>query len=162
MISRVVQQQTEFSKDLEQKFIAGTPNVADLVGLAAACDYLSNLGMDQVLEHDQILVDYALSQLQELPFIKLVGPVKSHLELQQPIRVGSVAFVHQQIPAHDVAQILDSQGIAVRSGHHCCMPLYTHFDWDGTIRASFNVYNSKQDVDALIEGLNKVNQVFNL
>ena len=157
MIDSVFQQSTNFNRNLKQKFIAGTPNVAGLVGLAAACDYLSNLGMHQVLKHDQTLVNYALRELLELSFIKLVGPVKA-----QPIRVGSVAFIHQQVPAHDVAQVLDSRGIAVRSGHHCCMPLHTYFDWDGTVRVSFSVYNAKQDVDALIEALNKVNQIFNL
>ncbi|NCN23916.1 MAG: aminotransferase class V-fold PLP-dependent enzyme, partial [Candidatus Pacebacteria bacterium] len=90
----------------------------------------------------------------DLPEITVVGPRSN--------RVGSVAFLHNKVHAHDVAQILDSQNIAVRSGHHCTMPLHTEFSWPATVRASFNVYNTTDDIDALISGLEKVKTVFKI
>jgi cysteine desulfurase/selenocysteine lyase len=108
--------------------------------------------MENVEQHDRELVAYALEKLATIPEIDRIGPTTN--------RLGSVAFVHKNVHAHDVAQILDSQGIAVRSGHHCTMPLHQKFNWQATVRASFQVYNSKQDADALVAGLAKVKQVF--
>lgn len=152
MISEVYADHTTFSEDLCERYVAGTPDVASTVGLAAACDYLSNIGMSHVQQHDQELVTYTLSQLSQVPEVTLVGPHTN--------RVGSVAFTYHGVHAHDVAQILDSQGIAVRSGHHCTMPLHQHFKWQATIRASFQVYNSKHEIDQLVTALAKVQQVF--
>ncbi len=151
MISAVQQQKTEFHSDLQERFIAGTPDVASAIGLAEACRYLDSLTMEAVLEHDQELVQYALNKISKLKKIELVGPTKD--------RVGSVAFMHQQIHPHDVAQVLDNEAVAVRSGHHCCMPLHQHYDWPATIRASFSVYNTKNDLDRLIKALKKVEQI---
>ena len=112
MINEVHTNETKFNEDLSERFIAGTPDVASAVGLAAACKYLKNLGMDAVEQHDRELVNYALKALKELEAsgeLKVVGPVED--------RVGSVAFIHKFVHAHDVAQILDSIGVAVRSGH---------------------------------------------
>lgn len=157
MIDEVHQGHTLFHPDSEERFLAGTPDVASASGLAEACRYLTQLDMTTVKEHDQKLVQYAYQQLQMLPEIQLVGPNP----LENPeTRIGSVAFLYQGIHAHDVAQILDSQGIAVRSGHHCCMPLHKAMGWQATVRASFQVYNTRDDVDRLVEGLGKVKKVF--
>ena len=159
MIFSVLTEETEFNPDLAERFTAGTPDVASAVGLAAACDYLKKLGMRKVEQHDRELVSYALEKLQQFPEIKIIGPTKS-LSQQSLDRLGSVAFIHQAAHAHDVSQILDSEGVAVRSGHHCTMPLHNHFKWQATTRASFQVYNSKNEIDVLVRGLEKVRQVF--
>lgn len=152
MIDTVTPEKTEFNPDLADRFTAGTPDVASLVGLASACEYLNELGMENVEKHDQELVAYALAKLAQIPEIKMVGP--------QTNRLGSVAFIYQGVHAHDVAQILDSVGVAVRSGHHCCMPLHLQFGWQATVRASFQVYSTQEDIDQLVVGLAKVKKVF--
>lgn len=154
MIAEVYPQHTTFHPDIVERFTAGTPDVAGAVGLAAACNYLTDIGMQQVLEHDQELVAYALEKLAEVPEVTIVGP----REASQ--RAGSVAFMYEGVHAHDVAQVLDSQNIAVRSGHHCTMPLHLSNNWTATVRASFQVYNTKADIDALVAGIAKVKQVF--
>lgn len=153
MISEVHRTHTIFNEDLCERYIAGTPDVASTVGLAAACDYLDKLGMQNVADHDQELVAYALERLATVPEVTIIGPATD--------RVGSVAFTYQGVHAHDVAQILDSEGIAVRSGHHCTMPLHEHFQWQATTRMSFQVYNSTADIDQLVTTLAKVKQIFN-
>jgi cysteine desulfurase/selenocysteine lyase len=115
--------------------------------------------MDAVLEHDQKLVQYALEKLAKIPQVKLVGPTQA-LTDKKLDRVGSVSFIYEGVHAHDVAQILDSEGIAVRSGHHCTMPLHESSGWQATIRVSFQIYNSTEDVDALVAALAKVQKVF--
>ncbi len=154
MINEVTKEKTTFAEDLEERFTAGTPDVAGLAGWAAACEYLGKMGMHTLQEYDQTLVEHALRRLREIPQIKIVGP------LSATQRVGSVAFLYKGVHAHDVGQILDSEGIAVRSGHHCTMPLHTKFEWQATVRASFQLYNTSEDIDALIEGLKKVQKVF--
>ena len=139
---------------LPDRFDAGTPNVAGAVGLAAAVDYLEGIGMDEVERHGRDLVGYALEKLSKVDEVIVVGPRDSEK------RLGSVAFVYKGVHAHDVAQVLDSEGIAVRSGHHCTMPLHEKFKWIATTRASFGVYNDKGDVDKLARGLGKVREVF--
>ncbi|MBU1967209.1 SufS family cysteine desulfurase [Patescibacteria group bacterium] len=160
MIFSVLPAQTEFNPDLAERFVAGTPDVASVVGLAAACEYLYQLDIRKIEQHDRELVLYALEKLQQIPEIKIIGPVKSLQTGQQLDRLGSVAFLHQAVHAHDVAQILDSEGIAVRSGHHCTMPLHNYFGWQATTRVSFQVYTSKNDIDSLVRGLEKIKQVF--
>ncbi len=152
MIAEVSEQKTLFHEDITERFTAGTPDVASAVGLAAACEYLQNIGMQKVFEHDQELVKYALSRLAQLPQIEIVGP--------QEKRVGSVSFIYKGVHAHDVAQVLDSEGVAVRSGHHCTMPLHTACNWIATVRASFQVYTDISDIDALVLALKKVANVF--
>lgn len=158
MIAEVHTSHTNFHEDLSERFIAGTPDVASIAGLAAACDYLSELGMVNVLEHDLELVQYALEELSKVENIKIVGPIKAGTK-DNPLRVGSVSFLYKGVHAHDVAQVLDSQAVAVRSGHHCTMPLHTSQDWIATTRASFQVYNSFEDIDALVAALKKVQEV---
>lgn len=154
MIATVDRSTTTFAESQADRFTAGTPDVAGLVGLAAACEYLQGLRMSEVEAHDAQLVSYALERLQTVPGLSIVGP-------QDPSqRVGSVACIYSSVHAHDVAQVLDSEGVAVRSGHHCTMPLHTHFQWQATIRASFQVYNTVQDIDALVTAFAKVQQIF--
>lgn len=152
MISEVHESHTNFHDDLSERFVAGTPDVASAVGLATACEYLKNFGMDEVLKHDQELVQYTLKKLAKVEGLEIVGP-------QDKTRIGSVSFLIKGVHAHDVAQVLDSEGIAVRSGHHCTMPLHSAAGWVATTRVSFQVYNTKEDVDVLIEGLKKVREV---
>ncbi len=157
MINTVSLIETDFAEDIEERFTAGTPDVAGLIGWAAACKYLQKIGMSELLKHDQSLVNYAVSELKKLPQVKIVGIVDSEKLID---RVGSVAFIYEGVHAHDVGQILDSEGVAVRSGHHCTMPLHTKFGWPATVRVSFQLYNSQEDIDALILALQKVAKVF--
>lgn len=159
MIDSVSEQETLFHQDPVERFTAGTPDVATAVGMAAACKFLSNLGMSHVEEHDRSLVGYAVKKLSEVKEVSLIGP----LEVEQGEdldRLGSVAFTFNGVHAHDVAQILDSQGVAVRSGHHCTMPLHQKFGWQATVRSSFQVYNSTDEIDMLISALEKVKKTF--
>lgn len=158
MIATVDRENTVFAESLADRFTAGTPDVASIVGLAAACQYLKKLGMDNIEEQDRKLTEYAVNHLRTIPELHLIGPV--NVQNGELDRVGSVAFMYDQVHAHDVAQVLDSEGIAVRSGHHCTMPLHTQFNWQATVRISFQVYNSKKDVDALIAALEKVKYIF--
>ncbi|MEK7458575.1 MAG: SufS family cysteine desulfurase [Patescibacteria group bacterium] len=153
MIDSVSIEETTFA-ELPDQFIAGTPDVASTVGLAAACKYLNMVGMKEVFYHDQKLVAYALKKLSTIKNVKIVGP------LNGKNRCGSVAFLYNGVHAHDVAQILDSEGVAVRSGHHCTMPLHTKFGWVATTRASFNVYSTEQEIDVFVQALQKVKVVF--
>lgn len=153
MINEVSIEHTTFA-DIPDRFIAGTPDVAGAVGLAAACEYLKNLGMKDVFEHDQELVAYALEKLAAIPQVTIIGPLDSKQ------RCGSVAFVYKGVHAHDVAQILDSEGVAVRSGHHCTMPLHMKFAWTASTRLSFNVYSTKEEIDRCVTALQKVREVF--
>lgn len=137
-----------------EKFEAGTPNVAGAVGLMNAVQYLEKLGLDNVRVHDTQMVEYCLSALKKLSFIKIIGSLDSN------IRSGSVSFEYRGVHAHDVATILDSEGVAVRSGHHCTMPLHNYMNVVASIRASFNVYTTKDDIDKLAHALEKVKEVF--
>jgi cysteine desulfurase/selenocysteine lyase len=160
MISSVHQQETTFHEDPRERFLAGTPDVASAVGLATACAYLTNLGAEAVAAHDRVLVRYAYDSLQQLPQLQLLGPVPETISDESPTRAGSVAFLYQGVHAHDVSQVLDSEGIAVRSGHHCTMPLHEHFKWQATTRVSFQVYNTREEIDQLVGALARVAKVF--
>ncbi|KKU45479.1 MAG: Cysteine desulfurase [Microgenomates group bacterium GW2011_GWA2_46_7] len=140
--------------DVPEKFEAGTPNVAGAVGLASAIDYLEQLGMEAVREHDKEIVGYSLELLAQLPNIKILG---TH---DKSTRSGSVSFEYMGVHAHDAATILDSEGVAVRSGHHCTMPLHNHLGVVASIRASFNVYTTKEDIDTLVTALGKIKTIF--
>jgi cysteine desulfurase/selenocysteine lyase len=141
--------------DLPWKFEAGTPDVGAAIGLGAAADYLADLGMDAVREHERDLVAYTLETLaSDVPGSELYGPPAD-------LRGGVVPFNLPGIHPHDVAQVLDRSGIAVRAGHHCTMPLHERLDLAATARASFNVYSTREDVDALAAGLLEVQRVFN-
>jgi cysteine desulfurase/selenocysteine lyase len=136
------------------KFEAGTPDVAAAIGLGVAADYLRGLGMGRVREHERELVHYTLDAFhRELPEVTLYGPSADE-------RGGVVAFNVPGVHPHDVAQVLDRFGIAVRAGHHCTMPLHERLDLAASARASFNVYSTLADVDALIDGLREVIRIF--
>ena len=155
MIREVHLRRSEFN-DVPWKFEAGTPAVADAIGLGAAAEYLMNIGMDAVREHERALVSYALDVLpREVPQIELYGP------MDPDKRGGVVPFNLPRIHPHDVAQVLDRFGIAVRAGHHCTMPLHERLDLPATARASFSVYTTTDDIDRLARGLNEVWRVFN-
>jgi len=155
MIREVHLRRSDFN-EIPWKFEAGTPAVGDAIGLGVAAEYLMGLGMDAVREHERDLVTYALDLLpREVPGIELYGP------LDPDLRGGVIPFNLPGIHPHDVAQVLDRSGIAVRAGHHCTMPLHERLDLAATARASFNVYSTREDVDALATGLKEVQRVFN-
>lgn len=153
MIQAVYVDHSEF-KETPHKFEAGTPHIAGVIGFGAAIDYLKNLGMAAVRLHELELVKYALKQLKLLKGITIYGPQKAE------DRGGVTTFTMDKAHAHDIAQILDSVNICIRSGHHCAMPLHIRFGITSTARASFYVYSTKTDIDGLIEGLTKVKKVF--
>jgi cysteine desulfurase/selenocysteine lyase len=154
MIREVHLRRSEFNA-VPWKFEAGTPAVGDAIGLGVAADYLMDIGMDAVREHERDLVVYALEGLpREIPAIELYGP------LDPDRRGGVIPFNLPGIHPHDVAQVLDRFGIAVRAGHHCTMPLHERLELAATVRASFNVYSTRDDIDALVGGLKEVQRVF--
>jgi cysteine desulfurase/selenocysteine lyase len=138
---------------LPHKFEAGTPNAADAVGLAAAVDYLDEIGMDEVLRHERSLMVEASRRLAAIEGLKIFGPPASE-------RSGVVSFVLDDVHPHDLATILDGQGVCIRAGHHCCQPLMRRLDVAATARASFYVYNDESDVEALIGGVLKAKEIF--
>jgi len=159
MIDSVTAEKTNFAESITDRFTAGTPDVASAVGLAAACEYLQKIGMHSVFEHDHELVSYTLEELKKFPHLTVIGPTTAGT-LEKPERIGSVAFIYEGVHAHDVAQVLSNEGVAVRSGHHCTMPLHLHFKWQATTRISFQIYTTKQDIDDCIVALKKVATVF--
>jgi cysteine desulfurase / selenocysteine lyase len=142
--------------DLPWKFEAGTPAIAEAIGLGAAVDYLKALGMEHVLQHEQELTHYAMEQLQAVPGLTIYGPEASR-------RGGVISFTLGDIHPHDLASILDQQvGVAVRAGHHCAQPLMERFGLSATARASFYVYTIKEEIDILVQGLQQAIQIFSL
>jgi len=139
---------------LPHKFEAGTPNVADAVGLAAACDYLDAIGMARVRAHEVELIAYAMEKMQRVDGVKLYGP--SNLTL----RSGVVSFTLEGVHPHDIATILDQNGVCVRAGHHCAQPLMRRMNVPATARASVYLYSTRDDIDALTSAVEKVNQIF--
>ena len=140
--------------ELPWKFEAGTPNISGAIGLGAAVDYLEGLGMGRVRRHGMMLMRYALEKLGEWKDLDIYGPMDARK------RAGVIAFNMRGVHAHDVAAVLDSEGIAIRAGHHCAQPLMERLGVRATARASFYIYNSRQDIDALAEGLEKVRRMF--
>lgn len=138
------------------KFEAGTPPFVEAVALGAAIDYLSDIGMHNVLEHDRALTSYALQRLAEVPNLTIQGPADT------TDRGGAVSFEIPGIHAHDIATILDEHGVAVRAGHHCAKPLMRHLGLTATARASFYIYNVPEDVDALVDALGVATRLFGL
>lgn len=151
MIEKVSFEKTTYGK-LPAKFEAGTPNIASVIGFGVALNYLRGIGMERIAKHEQELLQYANQQLNTIPDLTIIGTAKN--------KVGVISFVLKDIHPHDIATILDNEGIAVRAGHHCAMPLTERYQVPATVRVSFGLYNTKQDVDALIAGLQKVKKVF--
>jgi cysteine desulfurase/selenocysteine lyase len=155
MIREVHKYETTWN-DLPYKFEAGTPNIADVVGLGAAIDYLTKIGMDNVREHEIELTKYAIEKLSTVKGLHIYGTK----DLSK--RGGVISFNFADVHPHDVAQIVDGEGIAVRSGHHCAQVLMERLNVAATSRASFYIYNTKQDIDILVNSLNIVAKVFKL
>jgi cysteine desulfurase/selenocysteine lyase len=139
--------------EIPHKFEAGTPAIAESIGLHAALDYVDSIGMDRIALHEKEIISYALERLYKVPGVHVLGP-----EAKQKGAVA--AFTLDDVHPHDVAQVLDQSGIAVRAGHHCAMPLHEKFNIPATTRASFYLYNTMEEVDHLIDGLYKVKQYF--
>jgi cysteine desulfurase/selenocysteine lyase len=135
------------------KFEAGTPAIAEAVGFGAAVDYLSELGMPAITAHEHAMISRAIEQLEEVPGVTVHGPGPDH-------KGGVAAFTFEDAHPHDIATLLDREGIAVRAGHHCAMPLHTKLGLPATTRASFYLYNTPEEIDSLIAGLYKVREVF--
>ena len=153
MIEHVTMEKTTYTAP-PQRYEAGVPNMSQVIGLAAAIDYLDALGMDNIFAHEQELTSYALEQLTGLPGVRIIGPTTPEQ------RGSALSFTIDGIHSHDVGQFLDDDGIAVRVGHHCAEPLHTRFGISGTARASFYIYNSCADIDQLVEGIVRVQKFF--
>ena len=151
MIRRVTFEKSEFA-DIPGRFEAGTPHIAGAYGLAAAIDYVTAIGMEAIAAHEHDLLEYATGRLQEINSLRLIGTADQ--------KAGIISFELDGIHAHDIGTILDREGIAVRVGHHCAQPVMDHFGIAGTVRASFGLYNDKADIDALVQALGAVREIF--
>jgi cysteine desulfurase/selenocysteine lyase len=153
MIETVSMEESTFAAP-PHRFEAGTPMIAQAVALGTAVDYVTGLGIDNVREHEKELTAYALEELQKLPDLRIIGP-------STPIdRGATISFALKGIHPHDIAQLLDEQGIAVRAGHHCARPVCVRYGIPATTRASFGVYTTTEEIDALVAGVRKVQEVF--
>jgi cysteine desulfurase / selenocysteine lyase len=150
MIASVTFDKTVYNR-LPYKFEAGTPNIADTIGLGAAVEYLNVLGLDQIEEHEADLLAYASREVARIPGVTIVGTATS--------KAGVLSFVMEDIHPHDIGTVLDSEGIAVRTGHHCAQPVMQRYNIPATVRASFGLYNTREEVDALVRGIHKVREV---
>ena len=151
MIRSVSFEKTEYN-ELPYKFEAGTPNIAGAIGLGAALDFVSSVGIATIAAHEQDLLDYATERMSALPGLQLVGTA--------PQKASILSFTLEGIHPHDIGTILDHAGIAIRAGHHCAMPVMQRFGLSGTARASLALYNTRAEVDALLGGLHKVMEIF--
>ncbi len=155
MIRKVTKEGTTYA-DPPTRFEAGTPAIAQAIGMASALRWLDGVGMDAVLEHEREITDYTLERLTEVPGLRLFGPERG------PERIGPVSFELDGVHAHDVSEILDRHGVAVRAGHHCAQPLMERLGVPATARASFGVYTTPEEIDRLVEGLHDARKVFGL
>ena len=151
---RIVGREESTWAEVPHKFEAGTPNIAGAVGIAVAADFLDGLGFDAIAEHGRDVMSYAIERLSDIGHIRIFGPT----DLEE--RSGVVSFVMGDAHPHDISTILDSEGIAIRAGHHCAQLVMQHFGVSATARASFYLYNSRDDVDRLAEGLELVQGIF--
>lgn len=151
MIRKVTFEETEYNV-LPYKFEAGTPSIADVVGLGAAIDYLNDIGMDSVAAYEAELLAYATEKAKQIKGLRLIG------EAQE--KGAILSFVLDKIHPHDIGTMLDSLGIAIRAGHHCAMPVMDFFEVPATARASFAMYNTKEEVDVLINGIESLIEIF--
>jgi len=150
MISSVTFEKTTYNK-VPHKFEAGTPDISGVIGLGAAIAYIDNLGKASIAEHEDELLSYATAQLEKIPGIRLVGTARE--------KVGALSFVMEGVHPHDIGTILDQEGIAVRTGHHCAQPIMDRFGIPATVRASFGLYNTKAEIDSLAAGIEKVKEI---
>jgi cysteine desulfurase/selenocysteine lyase len=152
MISSVTFEKTTYNK-LPHKFEAGTPDIAGAIGLGAAVDYLNEIGLDAIAAYEHELLSYATDAVSEIPGLRIIGTARE--------KASVLSFVLDAIHPHDIGTILDQDGIAIRTGHHCAQPVMQRFDIPATARASLAFYNTKEEIDALVAGLHKVTEVFN-
>jgi cysteine desulfurase/selenocysteine lyase len=151
MIDYVSIQEATFAK-IPNKFEAGTPNIVGAIGLGAAIDFLTEIGMNAIYEHSSLLTNYLEKELEKIDFIKIIGnPMQ---------RLGIVSFLVKNSHPHDLALLLDNRGISVRAGHHCAQPAMRHFGVETTLRASIGIYNNSEDIDFLIKNLKDVIKYF--
>ncbi|NJN65020.1 MAG: aminotransferase class V-fold PLP-dependent enzyme, partial [Acidobacteria bacterium] len=155
MIETVTYQSSSYANS-PARFEAGTPNVADAVALGAAVEYLASFGMDRIWEHTRCLATYAMHRLRELPSIRVFGPT------DDGARSALVAFVDEDVHAHDLATFLDRDGIAIRAGHHCAMPLAERLGVHASARASFALYNTREEIDHLVESIRRARRYLGL
>jgi cysteine desulfurase/selenocysteine lyase len=155
MIRKVAREGTTYA-DPPARFEAGTPAIAQAIGMASALRWLDGLGMDAVLEHERQITDYALERLPEVPGLRIFGPPRG------AERIGPVSFELEGVHAHDVSEILDRHGVAVRAGHHCAQILMDRLGVSATARASFGVYTTPEEIDRLVDGLHDARKVFGL
>ncbi len=153
MIARVSVEKTTF-RDSPERFEAGTPNISGAIGLGAAFDYLAGLGWDEIRRREQDVLDYATERLGEIEGIRILGPADTRG------KVAVISFTMDSAHPHDIGTILDTEGIAIRAGHHCAQPLMDFYQIAGTARASFAFYNNRDDVDRLMDGIAKVKKFF--
>ena len=151
MISSVTFEKTAYNV-LPFKFEAGTPDIAGAIALGAAIDYIDSIGMDRIAAQEQELLAYATAAVGAIPGVRLIGTASE--------RAGALSFVLDGVHPHDLGTILDREGIAIRTGHHCAQPVMERFGIPATARASFAVYNTKEEVDALVEGIQAAREVF--
>jgi len=151
MIRSVTFERTTYN-DLPWKFEAGTPHIVGAVGLAAALDYVEGLGLEAIAAHEQGLLEQATSQLKKIPGLQIIGTA--------PHKAAVISFVLSGVHSHDIGTILDNEGVAIRTGHHCAMPVMDFFEVPATARASFACYSNTQDVERLVAALHKVREVF--
>lgn len=151
MISKVTFEETTYNV-LPHKFEAGTPDIAGAIGLGAAIDYVSNIGIENIGRHETELLNYATEKVKDIPGLRIIGTAKEKMSV--------LSFVLENIHPHDIGTFLDFEGVAIRTGHHCTQPVMDRFGIPATSRASFAMYNTKEEVDILIEGLKKIVKVF--
>ena len=161
MIGQVSWEKTTFERP-PLKFEAGTPDYVATHGLAKAIEYMENLGLENIFQHEQELTRYCMQQMQTIPGIRIFGPQTSNLKSQtsNPPRDAVISFLVGDIHHLDMGTLLDRLGIAVRTGHHCAQPLMDRLGITGTVRASFALYNTKEEIDTLVEGIKRVSKMF--
>jgi len=151
MISKVTFEETTYN-ELPHKFEAGTPHIAGAIGLGAAIEYIEKIGLENIARHENILLEYATLALSDLKGLRIIGTAKE--------KIGVLSFHFENVHPHDVGTFLDFEGVAIRTGHHCTQPLMRRFGVPATSRASFGMYNTKEEVDVLVNGLKKILEVF--
>jgi cysteine desulfurase/selenocysteine lyase len=151
MISSVTFEKTIYN-ELPYKFEAGTPNVSGAIGLGAAVRYLNGIGMDRIAAYEKELLDYATRKVSAIPGVRLIGTARE--------KASVVSFVVEGVHPHDVGTVLDREGVAVRAGHHCAQPVMQRFNVPATSRASLAFYNTRAEIDALVDAIGKVKEIF--
>jgi cysteine desulfurase/selenocysteine lyase len=151
MILSVTFEKSEYA-GLPHKFEAATPNIADAIGLGAAIDWIRSIGLDAIETHERDLLEYATAQFRQIPGLSIIGNARD--------KAGVLSFVLEGIHPHDIGTIVDREGVAIRTGHHCAQPVMQRFDVPATARASFAVYNTRPEIDALVSSIYQVKEMF--